>query len=422
MSLFMRRAIRFFSFSFLALALALWADRAWVGNRDLSTITVFDATTGVEEAGSPVTVGAGPMDIASDRVDSEGPQQIFVVNSGSNTVSILGTDPIGGAATVVGGGLFGTFVKPSAVVRVQVGTKPPVMAITDQKVTSGSTPTGRSTIRFMSPVTHAIVDDFRDPSASARYNDVVWTWSAVTGGRLWIADDGDNGVVVVRLNVPAPFFLPDTLVFNGPGEFADFIRDSAATPTFLKSPRRLATNGSVVVAVDGATSKVTLLDVDYPGDHEEIAVLANVDLPAGAGFGIDVEIVGPFAYVTSTGVPNLHRISLGSLAISGGSVALASVGGLGATLDGTRLFVGAATLSPAINSFDLTLPWPSTTVPLAFGGSFPFAFYVSPVASVTWVSGGGLAPGEGGSSKSQCGLLGAEGLLLLLVLRLARKA
>jgi YVTN family beta-propeller protein len=411
----------------LGLAAAVLAERAWVTNRGSSSVTVYDTVTHAVE--TTVTVGSGPVDIASDQTDGFGPTRLFVANAGSDSVSVIGADPVSVGATVTGGGAFGAFDVPMGVARVQSGFMNPSIAVVDQKVTTftdySGTSSGRGTIRFLHPQTLGVVDNFREASFTARYNDVVFTQN----GRLWVADGGDKGVTVVRLpNGGPPFFLTETLIYQGSGEFADFIYDPASPPTFMVSPARLATNGTTrVVVADGGSDVVTILDANYVPDAEGTAVLSNITLGTG-GTCADVEVVGNFAYVTTTaGASNLHRIDLTTLAVS--SIAAgAGREGLGATFDGTKLYAGGGPIDASIQEVDLSTFVPAG-VPFVSGGSNPFGFYISPKSSAgsggpgggggtTWVS--TSTGGDGGAGPS-CGCLGLEILVALFAARLIRK-
>jgi hypothetical protein len=337
-------------------------------------------------------------------------------------------------ATILGGGSFGTFDAPSGLARVQAGGLSPSIAVVDQKLTTVATyagpSTGRSTIRFLHPQTLAVVDDFREASPTALYNDVVFT----SNGRLWIADGGDGGVTVVRLPTASgpPFLMAESLIYVGSGEFADFIYDGSAAPTFLLSPARIATNGTTrVVVADGGSDVVTILDANYTADAELTAVLANVDLGTG-GTCADVEVVGNFAYVTTTaGAANLHRIDLTTFATA--SIASgAGRQGLGATFDGTKLFVGGGPLDASAIEIDISpAPADFAVAGPAFssGGSQPFGFYISPKGSAGSGGGGGggggtwVSTSTGGSASGDhaCGCLGLEILAALVAARMLRK-
>lgn len=422
------------------LSLGVSAERAWVGNRGAATVDVWDTTVPLAPpATNTIVVGAGPIDMASDRADSAGPSRLFVACSGSSTISVI--DPVHMTAfyTISTDSIFGSFDTPSGLARVAAdptaaapGTLGPTIAMVDQKATpAGYGPAGRSTLRFISPTTNTVVDALRDPSGSARYNDVVFT-SSGANRRLWIGDDGDKGVVAVRIpsGLSGPPFLMGNVITFGWSGIADFIFDPAATPAFLLAPRRLATNGTNrVVVADAASSVVTILDANYiptgaPG--EPGAVLQNVTLPAGSGTAVDVQVVGGNAYVTSTGgAGNLHRINLTTFAVTSIVVA-GSQGGIGRTADGTKLFVGDGTAGATITQIDVATFLPDAP-PFAFAGSMPFAFYSSVPATV----GGGGPPGWTSTSNATststggCGLMGLEGLLLvgaLLGLRRKKRA
>ncbi len=429
-----RRALWLSAAILLGLALGVQAERGWVANRGGMTVNIFDTVTDTETvaAGSPVTVGAGPIDIASDQPDAAGPQQLFVANSAAmpGSVSVIGalSTPASVSNTITGGGIFGDLTMPMGIARVQAGAIGPAMVVVDRKATTGIEGAGVSTIRFIDISTHAVLHSFREADPATRYGDVAFT----SNGRLWVVDEGapgvSGGVTVVRFNtaLPGPPFahMGDTaLRFSGFGEFADFIRDPAATATFLKKPRRIATNGTTrVVVVDGDSSNVTILDANYIADSPTTALLANVVLPGGF-LGNDVEIVGGFAYVTTTGTlvgdVKVVQIDLATNTIAATQTlgVAGAVAGLGATSDGMKLYVGAGTSgSGAIRSLDISPPGDFTMASVAvgpfMGGSFPFAFYSSIINP-----GPGPLPGvvTGISTPHEdCGLLGIEVVLVLL--------
>ena len=440
------------------LALGVSADRAFVTNRGGATVSIFDTTTNTELAGSPVTVGSGPIDIAADRPVTTLPQNLYVANSGSNSISVVQNNPPGVVATINSDSIFGSFATPSGVTLVDDGVLGPAIAMTDQKSTTyifgGTSNPGRSTLRFIDPVSNSVVDAFQEPSPTARYNGVVFTSDPSTGHRrLWIADDGDMGVTVVKLDGASgpPFYFSRVITYQGSAEFADFIADTATTPAFLKAPRRLATNGTTrVVAADAGSKIVTIMDGNYTSTNtlgEAGAILANVDLstwasaplPAGSFTCVDVRVVGNFAYVTTsntgTSGANVYQIDLTTFAIVA-ALALnagATVGGLGATSDGALLYVGdGSTLTGGITQLDISPPTDfNVTAPVAVGpftgGAMPFAF-----SSSATVSGGGPGPGPGpvwnstsnatSTSHSGCGLVGLEAFLALLLLRRVRRS
>jgi hypothetical protein len=404
----------------LAIGLAAAAERVVVANRGGTTVDFFDSVTGAPEGS--VTVGTSPVDIAPDSPLTFGPSRVFVANSGSNTVSVVQLiEPQGIVATITGGGSYGTFQTPSGLDRHPSGT---IVVVDRQFTTYPGTPDGTSTIRFLSPTGFGVVDDYRDASISARYSDVVTT----SNGKVWIADEGDQGVVVVRFPATSPpFGFPETLIYNGSGEFADFLHDSSAAPAFLVTPRRLATNGTTrVVVADAGSSNLSVIDADTQ-------VVRNVSLGAGVTVN-DVEVVGNFAFATTTGATNLHRVDLTDLTLTSTAVA-GTAQGLGSTSDGTALFIGGGAGSGTIQRIDLTAAFPSapTTVP-AFvpPGDFPFAFFSSvrnaaetpadpppagPEPDPPFVSQSNVTGGSGESND--CGLTGLE-ILLLLALRRRR--
>lgn len=403
----------------LLLGLGVAAERVVVASRGSGVLDLFDSVTGAPEGS--VAVGASPVDLAPDSPTTFGAGRLFVANSGSNSVSVVQLDPLGVVATISGGGSYGSFLTPSGVARHPSGA----IVVVDQKPTSyPGTPNGRSTIRFLSPTSFGVIDDYRDASPTARYGDVV----ATSNGKLWIADEGDQGVTVVRFPASAPpFFFPETLIYNGSGEFADFLHGGTA-PAFLVAPRRLATDGRTVAVADAGSSNVTLIDADTQ-------LMDHVSLGAGVVVN-DVEIVGNFVYATSSGVMNLHRISLADLTLTSTAVA-GTVEGLGASEDGTALFVGAGAGSGDIQRFDLMVPFPSapTLVPaFPVPADRPFAFFSS-IRNASENNGGGGGGGavildppfvsqsnttDTSNGSNNCGLTGLE-LLLLLGLRRHRR-
>jgi YVTN family beta-propeller protein len=437
----------------LTLAIGVFADHAYVTNRGGTTVNIFDTTSNLEIAGSPVTVGTGPIAIAADRHASVAPQQVYVANSGSNTVSVISNSALTVVATISTDSFFGPFQIPSGLTLVDDGVIGPTIAMVDQAITTyqfNGLQSGRSTIRFIDPATNSVVDAFQEPSASARYTDVVFTSDPSTGNRrIWISDAGDQGVTVIKLNSSSgpPFGLGQILTYQGSGAFADFVGSTAVTPTFMVAPRRLATNGTNrVVVADNGSKIVSILDANYVSTNtlgQPGAVLANVDLstfagapaPAPAFTCVDVQVVGNLAYVTTSNAvgagANCYQIDLTNFTILA-SVTLAGgtgvEGGLGVTSDGGTLFVGAGVSgSGQISKLTISPPASFTTAPTVIGpftgGSFPFAF-----ASSSTVAGGGGGGGGGGGSVigvrhgnyGGCGLMGLEGALILLVFRRLR--
>ena len=95
----------------LLAGLAVSAERAWVTNRGLGTVDLFDAATGAHEGN--VTVGTSPVDLAPDAPDTYGPSRLFVANSGSNSVSIVDTRSLAVVAEVPVGELpWGVALRP----------------------------------------------------------------------------------------------------------------------------------------------------------------------------------------------------------------------------------------------------------------------------------------------------------------------
>jgi hypothetical protein len=412
----------------LTLALGVSAERAWVANRGTFTVDVWDTTVPLATV-TPITtltVGTGPVDMASDQADASGPIRMFVACSGSSTVSVIDPNHLTVFATISADGIFGSFDTPSGIVRMPVGSIGSSMVMVDQAYTpAGYGPVGRSTIRFIDPTTNSVVDGLREISASARYNGVVFT-SSGSNRRLWIGDDGDKGVVAVGLPAGGPpYGIGDTLTY-GPTGIAAFIHDTASPRTFMAAPRRLATNGtSRVVVADAGSSVVTILDASFVptgATGEPGAILGNITLPVGSGSCVDVKVIGSVAFVSSTGAPNLHRINLSTLTLLAGSLTLVpGSGGIGHTTDGTTLFVGEAGLTGSINQVDVAGWVVDAGSPFTFSGSTPFAFYSSKVSTsypsaVVGVGTGSTRPSHGG-----CGLMGLEAALVLLVLRRLRR-
>jgi len=429
----------------LVLGMGVFADQTAVTNRGSNTVTIFDSATNTESAGSPVTVGSSPVEIIADQPAGLAAQRYFVVNSGSNSVSVLWASPPRLQMTITSDGFFGALQAPSGAALIPDLSVGPAVAIIDQLTTGyvdmGVPVAGRSTIRFFSPATNTMFDAFQEPSATSRYTHLVYT----SNRRLWIADDGDKGVAVIKLNAPlgSPYYYPQPIQYQGAFEYADFIRDTAVTRTFLLAPKRLATDGSTrVVVADGGSSKVTILDAAYVSTNvigEPNAILSTVDLSTVAGASAtaftcaDVAVVGNFAYVTTSNLAaagvNCFQIDLTTFAVTttpalGGANGVA---GIGATSDGKVLYVGEAT-GGGLNQLDIDPPADFTTaaVPVAAftGGSVPFAF----TSSATVAAGGGAGGWVNQSTAvstghgSVCGLLGLEAVLLLLGLAALRRA
>jgi YVTN family beta-propeller protein len=418
MAAYLRRA------AVVVLVLGLFAtgEEGWVTNRGGTTINLFNPATNTELSGSPITVGTAPIDIAADQADADNPGKLFVANSGSGTVSVVDAANRFVLGTITGDSGFGAFLVPSGITRAFAGTVGPTIAVVDQQTVGG---TQRSTLRFIHPSTNSVVDGFVDISLSPRYSDVVFT----SNGRFWIADDGDNGIVVVRLGAfagpPFPSTLSRTLIYTGVGEYADFIYDDAATPTFLLDPKRLATNGTDrVVVADGGSDLLTIIDATYPGDAENTAIVLNVDLGLAAGMVcVDVEIVGTKIYVTTNDPAKplvVRSLTTGALIKDFTAAEIpTTVGGIGRSLDGSKIYVGGGTGLATIYEISTVTDLVTATLPGFTGGVFPFAFQLGANAAGgdPFFGGGGGDDGGGGG----CGLLGLEAVLLLGLLALRRR-
>lgn len=406
----------------LVFAFSLPAERVWMGNRGGTSLDFFDSVTDTMEGS--VVVGSGPVDVCADFPESVGPLYLLVANAGSNSLSLVRTgDAPGVVATMTGDGAFGTFETPSGLHRALGG----LIVLVDQKLTTaigfgGVSTVGRSTIRLIDPRTFRVIDSYRDESDFARYSDVVTT----SNGRIWVADVGDGGVVCFRPpNSSAPWAIPKTLVYQGAGENTDFIKDTQnATKQFLVAPRRLATNGTTrVVVADGGSDVVTILDADYPGGavgHEVAAVVANVDLGLAPGeVCVDVEVVGDIAYVTGSLGTGVHRIDLSTNTTLTPFTMAFVPGGLGATSDGLKLYVGN---SAGTNSQAVDLVTPAILGVLPATDADPFAMYSSirnaSESTATNGNPGWVSNSNAGSPGTSCGLLGAELLLVLGALSL----
>jgi hypothetical protein len=458
-----RRAVLGTALLTLGLGLGVSADHTVVTNKGGSTITIFDSTTNTELPGSPVTVGTGvsmPVDVTADQPPNQPVTKWFVADSGSNSVTAIWSNPVGVAANITTDGFFGSLVTPSGVALITDTTIGPAIAVVDQQTTTYPTPFmpgsmsgGRSTVRFINPVTNAVVDAFQEPSATARYTHVAYT----SNNRLWIADNGDQGVTVLFLNSPlgtSSYVQP--INYQGNYQYADFVRDTATPRTFLVAPKRLATDGaSVVVVADGGSSKVTLLDANYTSTGvigEADAIKAHVDLslvvgapPAGTFTCVSAAVAGGFAYVTTNNLSgagfNCYQINLTTFAATGVALAGAGgVGGLGVTSDGSKLYVAEG--PGGTNGFRQLSITPSTNfalapvvIPAFTGGAVPFGFFSSAVGTSPGLGaplgGGGSSPGHssfasesttGSTSHAGCGLLGLEGALLLVGLAAFRRS
>lgn len=430
----------------LVLGLNVFADEAYVTNRGGSSVTVIDTGTLTEVAGSPVTVGSGPVDIAADRPATSGPVQLYVANRGSNSVSVLRSNPLSVTSEITGDSVFGYFDVPSGITRMLTGAGAPMIAVVDRQVTAWpGLPSGRSTVRFIDPATNTVVDQLREYSITAQFNDVVFTSDPSTGNRrLWVSDEGDDGITVLKLNAAAstpPFYYSKTIDYASVVEFADFVTDQAASPVYLVNPVRLATNGTDrVVSVSSTNVVVTILDANYATaggtSGEPGAVVATVTLPgvfpAGTGCN-DVRIVGGFAYATTTAAngvaQNLFRIDLATQTVTGLAIVAgsATAGGLGVTSDNSTLLVGEGA-SAGTNLTRVNITPPATFAVLgatSFAGmAFPFGFHSAPPG--TSAGGGGIpvwTTTSTGTSTSGagCGLTGLEGLILLAALRMIRR-
>ncbi len=85
--------IRAFTFVLLATVLVVPmapADDAWVTNRGGMTVNRFDTTTNLEQAAnSPIAVGTTPVDMAQNNADGADPGRVYVVNNGSNDITVI---------------------------------------------------------------------------------------------------------------------------------------------------------------------------------------------------------------------------------------------------------------------------------------------------------------------------------------------
>ncbi|MBI2900316.1 MAG: hypothetical protein HYY17_09030 [Planctomycetes bacterium] len=395
-----------------ALASAGVADQGWVANRGGTTISVFDPATNTELPGSPITVGTAPVDIASDQPDGVAPTTLFVANSGSGDVALVDAASKVVVGIVTGDSTYGTFLNPSGITRTHNG----FIAVVDEKVVGAQ----KSTVRFLHPATGAVIDGFIDPTSTARYVDVVST----ANGRLWVADDGYDGIVVLHLGGFAgptyPAWLNRTIQFSGLEDYADVIWDNVNSPKqYLINPQRLATNGTDrVVVADTGSDVVTILDANYPSGATSVAIVANVDLGLASGkVCTDVEIAGTKIYVTTTDpAAPVKIVSLTTGAVlpgPSGSITT-TVGGIGRAVDGSKVYVGGGVGIATIYEINTTTDAATIATAGFSGGSFPFGFVLAPTATL---------PGPSGmeATNDGCGLLGLEAALLLGLLAVRRR-
>jgi len=410
----------------LLLSTGAVADLGWVTNSGGTSVVIFDTSGNIEDSGSPITVGTAPIDIASDQADIASPGKIYVVNSGSASISVINAPSrvvVKTLSGTSGTGLFGSLVNPTGIARgfpVAGADVGPTLAVVDKKFTIH----GKSTIRFIDPAIDAVVDEFADDSATANYVDVVYT----NNGRFWITDDGDNGVVVVRLNGQSgpPFpFLGDRLIFTGPTEFADFIYDDAGAGTFLVNPQRLATNGTDrVVVADSGSDTLTIIDANYPADGEVPAlpfvIVANVDLGlAGGATCIDVVVVDNGsvrkAYVTTTDpAKDVVVVDLTTNTVTLSLDLPEPAGGIGKTPDGKRVYVGTTAGAGTQEIFEIETTGDTVVtmfIPSTIAAPFGFQF-----TGVNFTGGFG-----GGGGGHICGALGLEAIFLLGIVGLFRR-
>lgn len=393
-------------FAVLLLLTAASAEEGWVTNRGGTTIHLFDPATNLET--TSVTVGTAPIDIAGDAPAGKASTTLFVANSGSNSVSVVSGKTV--VRTIAGDTLYGPFLNPSGITRMSNG----FIAVVDEQVSGGQ----KSTIRFIDPVTQSIVDGLIDPTSTARYVDVVST----SNGRLWIADDGFDGVVVLHLGgfagPPYSPGFPRTIQFSGIQDYADVIYDSVnPTRAFLVNPQRLATNGTDrVVVADSGSDVVTILDATFTPNATGAAIVANVDLGlAATHVCVDVAIVGTKIYVTTTDpAAPVKVVSLTTGAILATIVAgiTTTVGGIGRNVDGTKVYVGGGTGVSTIYEISPASDTVVATIAGFGGGSRPFGFFFTPPFV--------FAP-PGNEASGGCGLMGGEALLMLGLLALLRQ-
>lgn len=392
----------------LGIAATLGAEQGWVTNRGGTSVNVFNPATNAE-IGS-ITVGTAPVDIVSNRPESENPQRFFVANSGSNDISVLNASDRFQILLITGDSGFGTFLNPTGITR----TWNNYIAVVDEKVVGGS----KSTLRFIDPDALSVIDGFTDGGSTARYVDVVTT----PNQRVWITDDGDNGVVCVRLDgLSGPPFSSglERQLFGGFQDNADFIFDNAGTPTFLLNPQRLATNGSDrVVVADGGSDNITILNANYSvGAELTQGIVGSVDLGLAPGaVCIDVAVVGTKIYVTTTDpAAEVKVVSLSTLTVLATIDLPTTVGGIGRTVDGSKVYVGGGTGIDDLYEISTTTDTLTTTLTGFPGGSNPFGFSFTgdPLASSSPSNGDGGSPG--------CGMVGLEALVLLGLLGLLRR-
>ncbi|MHC4606757.1 MAG: hypothetical protein ACYTAF_07445 [Planctomycetota bacterium] len=400
----MMRTTSFVLLTFALLCTALPAQDGWVVNRPGGTINVFDAATNAEANGSPITVGTTPVGLASINAPDENPHRIYVVNMGSNDITVIDASSLGFVKTITGDAQFGNLVTPCGIVRAESSGVGPMLVVVDQAQVG----TGRSTVRFINISTATIEDQFFDMSGAALFTGVTYS----TNGRIWITDAGDQGVVVIKLyNLYGGAQNQGTvLLYQGQYEFADFIHDTAVPVTYMVNPQKVAVDADnkYVVVTDAGSANVTVIRGDYV--NEAAALLANVSVAGlGATATRDVVIVGTKAYVT-TDVAGANAIAVIELTgVTNNTVPTTITGmagtadGIGADPDGTSIYVGETTGGAGqITEIDVATDTVAAVVPNPFtqtGNTWPFAFLFTKAGG----SGVGLSiAGKTGSGGKGC--------------------
>lgn len=394
-----------------------------MGGAGSDRLTVADGVTSVELAGSPITVGLNPVDIAADTQADTIPSRLFCVNQGGDSLSLINHSTLTVTDTLTGGpgsslffGTYGALDDPVAIERVTwtVGGIPWVaMAVIDRKVIA-SAGNARGTLRLFNPSNLSVYREVRDTSTTTNYEDIKQNQ-----GRLFITDSGDKGVVVIKTDkFSNPLtMMPSVMIYNGIGEFVDFIEITDGTK--LQQPARMATFQNKVLVTDRATNFVTVLNADYPSDpiNNNPAAAVHLHINVG-GPSFDVAVVGTRAYVTTQQSYGAALVVIDlntwTASIPPGPISLFGtdqIEAVGVNQAGTVVYVGTR---PGTGSMLNVWRVDATTTPPVLLGApnpviytsagHPFRFLFTSETNPPGSSDPGFSSGGGGSSCSLSGL------------------
>lgn len=420
----MKRSLLTLVLLFLVLQLS-FAERLWVpqrtGGAGTNTLTVANGVTSTELASSPITVGVNPVDIAADTQADTIPSRLFCVNQGGDSLSLISHSSLTVTDTLTGGpgsslffGTYGAFDDPAAIERVTWnvgGILWVAMAVVDRKVIA-SAGNAKGTLRLFNPTDLSVYRELRDTSTSTNYEDIKQNQ-----GRLFITDSGDKGVVVVKTDLFSnPLtMMPSVLIYNGFGEFADFIKVTDGTK--LQQPARMATYQNKVLVTDRATNFVTVLNANYASDPNNNNPAAAVHLHINVGGpSFDVAVVGTKAYVSTQQaggaalvVIDLNTFTAGAPVFLFGTDQIEAVG---VNQAGTVLYVGTrpgGTSTVNIYRVDATVTTPVLLGPpnpvIYTSAGHPFRFFFTSETNPPVAADPGFSSGGGGSSCSLSGII-----------------